>query len=178
MIHTRHEKAAVLMSAAHLPARRYIRTLWRQHGGSPAEASTSIPHRSTPNRWPATSPQRRSRASFRIRSRSFRTAISMRLPAAIFCRCCWSRSCRASPAPFSRPASRSPTSSIRRSFGIIRMIVRPAPLGAMAFTIKEALQETMAHLIELGEALELGGLRRCQINPRKSKGHKRMRGSS
>ena len=77
-------------------------------------ASTSIRPRSIRNRSPPTSPRRRKRASSRICWASSPTAISARSPAAICCRCCWSRSCPALPSPsWARPASRSPTPSTR-----------------------------------------------------------------
>ena len=70
------------------------------------------------------------------------TASSARSPAAICCRCCWCRSCPALPSRgWASSASRSTgaiDAAAKMFFGIIRMIVQVAPIGAfgaMAFTI-------------------------------------------
>ena len=108
----------------------------------PGPASTSIPQRSTSRRSRATSPGRRREESCRISSPSSRTRSSARWHAATCCRCCWCRSSPVSPSPaWARCAARSSMrSTLPRDmfFGLIRIIIQAAPIGAfgaMAFTV-------------------------------------------
>ena len=111
-----------------------------------AAARPRLQHRSGLDRCRSrsrpTSPRPRKRASSRICSASSPTASSARSPAATCCRCCWSRSCPALPSRFmgkaGEPIAHAIDQAAKMFFGIIRIIVRVAPLGAfgaMAFTI-------------------------------------------
>ena len=80
----------------------------------PGVASTSTRRRSIRIPLRLTSPRQRKRASSRICSGSFPTAISARSPAGTCCRSCWCPSCPDLPSHFwARPANRSPMPSTR-----------------------------------------------------------------